>query len=190
MKKSLGAKTLLYPTPVVLIGSYDKDGRPNIMTAAWTGIVCSRPPSAAVSLRPQRLTYENLLHHRAFTLSIPSEKFAAECDYAGMVSGKKKDKFAASGLTPVKSEHVHAPYVDEFPLVLECRLKQTVDVGAHIQFVGEIVNVLAEEKVLGAGGLPDMEKVQPVVYAPEAGKYYAAGKFLGDAFSIGKKIRS
>lgn len=188
MKKSLGAKTLLYPTPIVVIGSYDQDNKPNIMTAAWTGIVCSRPPSAAVSLRKQRLTYENLLYHCAFTLSIPSEEHAAACDYAGIISGKKLDKFAQTGLTPVKSEHVQAPYVKEFPLVLECRLQKTVDIGAHIQFIGEIINVLADEAVLGPDGLPDLEKVKPVVYAPETGKYFATGKFLGDAFSIGKKF--
>lgn len=188
MKKSLGAKTLLYPTPLVVIGSYDKEDKPNIMTAAWTGIVCSRPPSVSVSIREERLTYDNLRRHRAFTLNIPSEEHAAACDYAGMVSGKKQDKFARTGLSAVPSEHVHAPYIKEFPLVLECRLQKTVDIGAHIQFVGEILNVLTEESVLGPDALPDLEKVRPVVYAPETGKYYATGKFLGDAFSIGKKF--
>ncbi len=188
MKKSLGAKTLLYPTPLVVVGTYNKEGRPNIMTAAWTGIVCSQPPSASVSLREQRLTYDNLLHHRAFTLSIPSEKYAAECDYAGMVSGRTQDKFAQAGLTPVKAEHVDAPYVKEFPMVLECRLQKTIDIGAHIQCVGEIINVLAEESVLGENGLPDMEQVKPVIYAPETGLYYATGRLLGGAFSIGEKF--
>ena len=188
MKKSLGAKTLLFPTPVVVVGTYDRKDKPNIMTAAWTGIVCSKPPSVSVSLREQRLTYANLRHHRAFTINIPSEEHAAACDYAGMVSGKKRDKFAETGLTPAVSEHVHAPYIKEFPLVLECRLQKTVDIGAHIQFVGEILNVLAEESVLGPAGLPDLEKVKPIIYAPETGKYFATGKYLGDAFSIGKKF--
>lgn len=172
----------------MVIGTYNEEDKPNMMTAAWTGIICSQPPSAYVSLRKERLTYDNLLHHRAFTLNIPSEENAAACDYAGMVSGKEHDKFVKTGLTAAASTYVHAPYVKEFPLILECRLEKTVEIGVHIQFVGKIINVLAEESVLSPEGLPDMEKVKPVIYAPETGKYFAAGRFLGDAFSIGKKF--
>jgi flavin reductase (DIM6/NTAB) family NADH-FMN oxidoreductase RutF len=189
MKKSVGAKALVFPTPIFIVGTYDKEGKPNIMTAAWGGICCSKPPCVCVSIRKQRHTYENIGVHQAFTVSIPSEKYVREVDYVGMVSGKNKDKFKVTGLTAVKSEVVNAPYVKEFPFVLECKLRHTFELGIHTQFVGEIMDVKAEEEVLGANGLPDIEKVKPFSYAPEYMAYYGTGKSLGKAFSLGKEIR-
>ena len=118
MKNSLGAKTILYPTPVMLVGTYDAAGKPNIMTVAWGGICCSSPPCVAVSLRKVTYTYGNIVQQGAFTINIPSEKYAAAADYCGLVSGKKADKFAETGLTPIRSSLVNAPYIDEFPLVI------------------------------------------------------------------------
>ena len=106
-----------------------------------------------------------------------------------MVSGKKADKFAATGLTPIKSERVHAPYVEEFPFSLECNLLHTIEIGIHTLFVGEILDIKADESVLGKKGLPHMEKVRPFTYAPEYMTYYATGEFLGKAFSLGKAIK-
>jgi flavin reductase (DIM6/NTAB) family NADH-FMN oxidoreductase RutF len=188
MKKSIGAKTIVYPTPVFVVGTYDEDDRPNVMTAAWGGICCSRPPCVAVSLRKATYSYGNIVRRKAFTVGIPSETHAKEADYFGMASGRKEDKFSATGLTPVKSELVDAPYVQEFPLVLECKLLHTFELGLHTQFVGEIVDVKADEAVLGEKGLPDIEKVRPLVFAPETHRYHAVGKFLGEAFSIGKQV--
>ena len=122
MKKSLGAKTILYPTPVLIVGTYDAAGKPNAMTAAWGGICCSSPPCVAVSLRKATYTYGNIAQQGGFTINIPSEKHVLEADYFGLMSGKKTDKFAESGLTPVRSDLVNAPYIAEFPFVLECRL--------------------------------------------------------------------
>ena len=152
MKKSLGAKTLVYPTPVFVVGTYDKAGKPNAMTAAWGGICCSQPPCVAVSLRKATATHGNIMARRAFTISIPSERHVKQADYLGLVSGRSVDKFAAAKLTPVKSDLVDAPYVKEFPLVLECRLAHTFELGLHTQFVGEILDVKAEEAVLGRRG--------------------------------------
>src|ERR1022692_3750204 len=129
MKKSLGAKTLVYPTPVFVVGTYDKAGKPNAMTAAWGGICCSQPPCVAVSLRKATYTHGNIVERRAFTISIPSEAHVSQADYLGLVSGRSVDKFAAAKLTPVKSDLVDAPYVKEFPLVLECRLVQAIELG-------------------------------------------------------------
>jgi len=156
MKKSIGAKTLIFPTPVWIVGSYDTDGRPNGMTAAWGGICCSKPPCVYVSLQKPRYSYANIMARQAYTLSVPSEKYAREADYFGIVSGRTIDKFAATGLTPVKSEVVDAPYIAEFPLVLECKLVQTIDLGLHTQFIGEILDVKADEEVLAESGLPDI----------------------------------
>jgi flavin reductase (DIM6/NTAB) family NADH-FMN oxidoreductase RutF len=190
MKKSLGAKPMVYPTPVFVVGTYDKAGRPNVMTAAWAGICCSRPPCVSVSLRKATYTYSNIIEHRAFTISIPSQDHIKQVDYFGMVSGEKKDKLSATRLTPVKSELVNAPYVQEFSFVLECKLLHTFEIGLHTQFIGEILDIKAEEAVLGENGLPAIEKVKPFLYAPEYRTYYGVGEFLGKAYSIGKELNT
>ena len=189
MKKSLGAKTILYPTPVLIVGTYDAAGRPNIMTAAWGGICCSTPPCVAVSLRKATYTYGNIVQQGGFTINIPSEDFAVQADYFGMVSGKKADKFAETGLTPIRSTLVNAPYIKEFPLVLECKLVHQIELGLHTQFVGEILDVKASEDILDDNGALDVEELKPFFYAPEVSVYYGTGRRLGNAFSIGQAVR-
>ena len=189
MKKSLGAKTILYPTPILLVGTYDAEGRPNIMTAAWGGICCSSPPCVAVSLRKATYTYGNIVLQGGFTINIPSDQYAVQADYCGMVSGKKADKFTETGLTPVRSALVNAPYIEELPLVLECKLVHQIELGLHTLFVGEILDVKANEDVLDDKGVPDVEKLKPFFYAPEANAYYSTGNRLGDAFSIGQTVK-
>jgi len=189
MKKALGAKTILYPTPVMLVGTYDAAGKPNIMTCAWGGICCSDPPCVAVSLRKATYTYGSIIHQGAFTVNIPSEYYLAQADYCGMVSGKKVDKFAETGLTPARSTLVNAPYIEEFPLVLECALIHRFELGLHTQFIGEILDVKASSNAMNDKGVLDLEKIKPFFYAPEAHAYYATGRRLGDAFSVGKAVK-
>jgi flavin reductase (DIM6/NTAB) family NADH-FMN oxidoreductase RutF len=188
MKESIGAKTIIYPTPVLVIGTYDRDGKPNVMTAAWAGICCSVPPCVGVSLRKATYSYGNIVERKAFTISVPSEDYSKEADYFGMASGRDEDKLSKTGLTPVRSEIVDAPYIKEFPLILECRLKQAVEIGLHTQFIGEIMDVKAEGDMLDDDDLPDIEKVRPMVFTPDSRKYYGIGKILGRAFSIGREI--
>ncbi len=188
MKKSIGPKTFVYPTPVWIVGTYGEDDRPNVATVAWGGICCSDPSCVAISLRKARHTYANLVRRKAFTVSIPSEVHAKEADYFGLVSGAKEDKFAATGLTPIRSELVDAPYVEEFPLVLECKLLHTFELGVHTQFVGEILDVKVDETALDAKGRPDIEKIRPMQFAPGTNTYHAVGKLLGKAYSIGREI--
>jgi len=128
------------------------------------------------------------MEKKAFTINIPSEKHAKEADYCGMVTGKKVDKFSIAGLTPVKSNLVDAPYVEEFPLILECKVIHTVEIGIHTQFIGEIMDVKADDSVLGEKGVPVVEKVKPMVYGPEVRDYHGIGKYIGQAFSIGKNV--
>jgi len=188
MKKSLGAATIILPVPVWVIGTYDARGKPNAMTAAWAGVCCSEPPCVYVSLRNTRYTYGNIKRRKAFTINVPSEKYLKQADYFGIVSGRDTDKFSATGLTPVKSDLVDAPYVKEFPLVLECKLLHVFELGLHTQFVGEIADVKADEEVLGEDGYPDIEKARPIVYTPGARTYHGIGKYLGLGFSVGRKI--
>lgn len=189
MKRSLGAKTLIYPTPILIVGTYDKEGRPNAMTAAWGGICCSQPPCLNISLRKATYTYGNIMDRNAFTVSIPPEDMVKQADYMGLASGRDEDKFAIAGLTPVKGDLVDAPYVDEFPLVLECNLIQAMEIGLHTLFVGEIMDVKADDSILGDDGMPDIEKLKPMTFAPVDGKYYGLGKLLGKAFSIGQEVK-
>ena len=188
MKKSLGAQTLVFPTPTWIVGTYDKDNRPNAMTAAWGGICCSDPPCIAVSLRKATYSYGSLMERRAFTVSVPSESHVKEADYFGLVSGRDTDKFSATGLTPVRSELVDAPYVEEFPMVLECKVLHVFELGLHTQFVGEIMDVKVDEAVLGREGHPEIEKVRPILFSPGDRMYHGVGGSLGHAFAIGKEI--
>ncbi|HAZ10099.1 MAG: flavoredoxin [Omnitrophica bacterium GWA2_41_15] len=188
MKKSFGAKALIFTTPTWIIGTYDKNGRANACAVAWGGIVCSRPPCVGISLRKVTYSYSNIMDKKAFTVNVPSEKYIKQADYFGIVSGKNEDKFARTKLTPVKSELVDAPYIEEFPLILECKVIKTVEIGLHFRFIGEILDVKCDENVLGKRGLPDIEKIKPILYDPEVGTYHGIGRYLGDAFSIGKGI--
>ncbi|MFO7965175.1 MAG: flavin reductase family protein [Desulfobacterales bacterium] len=185
MKASLGAKPLAFPAPVWCVGSYDGENRPNVMTAAWGGICCSKPPCITVSLRKATYTYGNIMARKAYTVSIASEKYAGQADYFGMASGRDVNKFEKTGLTAVKSEIVDAPYVGEFPLILECSLLHHYEIGLHTQFIGEIMDVKADEAVL-SDGLPDIGKVKPIVFGPEIRTYYRLGNLLGLAFNLGK----
>ena len=188
MKKSLGAKTLVYPTPVFVVGTYSPNGQPNVMTAAWGGICCSQPPCVAVSLRQATYTHGNIVARKAFTISIPSEAHLRAADYFGLVSGREVDKFAAAKLTPVRSDRVDALYVKEFPMVIECRLAHMFELGLHTQFVGEILDVKVEEAALDSSGAADIKKVKPLVFAPDMQAYYGIGDFIAKAFSAGKSL--
>jgi flavin reductase (DIM6/NTAB) family NADH-FMN oxidoreductase RutF len=173
--------------PVWVIGTYDRAGKPNVSTAAWVGMCCSDPPAVAVSFRKATLAYENILNRKAFTASIPSGNYIKEADYFGIASGRDTDKFADTGLTPVKSELVDAPYVQEFPFIIECKLLQQIEIGLHTQFIGEIIDVKVEEGLAEEKGRPIIEQISPLFFAPGGGFYYAAGPQIGKAFSAGKR---
>jgi flavin reductase (DIM6/NTAB) family NADH-FMN oxidoreductase RutF len=188
MKQSLGAKTLLFPAPVLLVGTYDREGKPNLMNAAWGGICCSQPPCVAVSLRKATYSYAAIVERKAFTIGIASEAQMKAADYVGIVSGRDVDKFAATGLTPVRSELVDAPYAAEFPFVLECRLLHTLEIGLHTLFVGEIIDVKADSALLGDDGMPDILKIKPLVFDTAHRGYHGIGPLLGHAFAVGKEL--
>ena len=188
MKKSIGPKTILFPTPPLVVATYDQHGKANAMTAAWGGICCSKPPCVYVSLRKATYTYGNLLERKAFTISFPSIEYVKEADYFGLVSGRDNDKFSATKLTPVKSTLVDAPYVKEFPMILECKLIKIVEIGLHTEFIGEILDVKADESVLDANKLPDIEKLKPIIWSMAGMSYRSVGDEIGEAFTVGKQL--
>jgi flavin reductase (DIM6/NTAB) family NADH-FMN oxidoreductase RutF len=189
MKLALPANTILLPSPVLIVGTYSTDGKPNIMNAAWGGIASSKPPCISVSLREATLTYHNIKQTEAFTVNIPSEKYLKEADYVGIISGKDCDKFKNTNLTPEKSKLVNAPIVKEFPYALECKLIKQIDLGMHTMFIGEIVGMVADSEVLNPNQLPDIEKVRPMLFGSFGSRaYYNIGEKLGDAFSVGNEL--
>ncbi len=188
MKKRIDPGTYACPAPTWCVGTYDTDGKANIMTIAWGGICCSVPPHLTISIRKVTHTYKALIHRKCYTVSIPSVKHLQEADYFGMVSGKNIDKFATSGLTAKRSEVVDAPYVEEFPLIFECEVRHILEIGGHVQFVGEILGIKADEKVLNSKGLPAIDKVNPFVYAPTSREYWSLKDVAGKGFSSGQTL--
>jgi flavin reductase (DIM6/NTAB) family NADH-FMN oxidoreductase RutF len=185
---SLGADTFAPTAPIWVVGTYDHEGKPNVMTAAWGGICCSKPPCVYVSLRKATYTYGNLLERKAFTISFPSKEYVKEADYFGLVSGKNNDKFSTTKLTPVKSTLVDAPYVKEFPMILECKVIKVVEIGLHTEFIGEILDVKAYESVLDANKMPDVDKLKPIIWSMAGMSYRTVGDEIGKAFSDGKQV--
>lgn len=190
MKLSLGADTLAIPSPVWVVGSYNASGKPNLITISWAGVCCSDPPCVAIAIRKNRQSHANILHSSAFSVNLPAIYQLAQTDLIGMVSGASSDKFSLTGLTAISSELVHAPYVQEFPLNLECSLLQSVDLGSHTQFIGRICDVKADEKVLGRQGLPIAGLLQPLLSSAPERSYYALGRQLCQASVAGKSFRA
>jgi flavin reductase (DIM6/NTAB) family NADH-FMN oxidoreductase RutF len=188
-KRSLGARPLLYPLPVFLVATYDAEGKPNVMAAAWGGICSSDPVSLTVSVRPERWTHDALLARKAFTVCIAPESMVVAADYVGIASGRRYDKFPIAGFTPIRAEKVDAPYIAECPVVLECSLSQTVRLGAHTMMIGAILDVKADEDSLDASGeFPDILKIAPLIYDSGSRRYYGIGRLVGPAHSFGKAL--
>lgn len=186
MRKNFGAKAMCYPMPVFIIGTYNADGTPNAMNAAWGGI--SEETQVTVCIDDRHKTAENLLARKAFTLSMATAKMLIACDYVGIVSGNKvPDKFEKAGFHATKSEFVDAPLIDELPMALECQVisydKETC------RLVGRIVNVSADEAVLGENGKVDVSKLQPITYDPMNHQYLVLGDVVGQAFRDGMALK-
>ena len=185
MKKSLGAQTLIFPTPTWVVGTYDKDGRANAMTAAG-GICCSIRP-ASPSRCARRPTATAACSPGGRSPSVCHRRATYERPITSGWSAAATRTVLATGLTPVRGELVDAPYVEEFPMVLECCVLHVFELGLHTQFVGQIMDVKVDEAVLGSQGRPEIEKVRPFVFSPGDRVYHRVGAFLGHAFAIGKE---
>jgi flavin reductase (DIM6/NTAB) family NADH-FMN oxidoreductase RutF len=182
MKTALDPNTWAIPSPVWVVGTYDKEDKPNVMTAAWGGICNSRPPSIYVSLREATYSHGCIMERMAYTISIPSEEHLKEADYIGIASGRDTNKLEDTGLTAVSSDLVDAPYVDEFPLAFECRVVHVEKLGLHTMFVGEIVGIKAEEELL-TDGRPDLQKIRPILFSSGDRGYHSVGSRLADGFT-------
>ena len=181
-KRSLGVRNLVFPEPAMVIGSYDKEGKANIMTAAWFGVANSRPLKVSVSLRPATYSYHCIMASQAFTVNVPDSSLISFVKFAGTYSGRDMDKFKETGLTPVRSEYVNAPYVKEFPIVLECKVTEYHDLGSHRQFIGQVVDAKIDERLLNDDGKVNMDLFQPVIYGQ--GRYYSGLDLIKNTYEI------
>lgn len=178
--------TMLFPLPVVIITSLDKNGRPNICTVAWTGTVCSDPPMLSISLRKERYSHELISATKEFVVNVPSVKEIKVTDYCGVVSGRDVDKFERTGLTPAPSSAVKTPLILECPVNLECRVKKTLELGSHTMFIAEVLAVQVNANLMTPSGRLALEKAGLAAFAH--GGYYALGKKLGFfGYSVQKK---
>ena len=186
MRKNFGAKPMCYPMPVYIIGTYGADGTPNAMNAAWGGI--SEETEISICISADHKTTENILLRKAFTVSMATAKYIAACDYVGIVSGNQEpDKFARAGFHATKSQFVDAPLIDELPMALECELISYDPESCRL--VGRIVNVSADESVLGENGKVDVSKLQPITFDPMNNHYLVLGKKVGQAFHDGVALK-
>ena len=186
MRKNFGPKTMCYPMPVFIIGTYNADGTPNAMNAAWGGI--SEENEISICVSDDHKTTENFLARKAFTVSMAIADQVTACDYVGIVSGSKvPDKFARAGFHAIASEFVDAPLIEELPLALECQLISYDPESCRL--VGKIVNVCADEAILGANGKVDPKKLRPITYDSMNHTYLELGDAVGQAFHDGLALK-
>lgn len=183
-RKNFGAEPLLFPQPVLIIGTYDENGKANAMNAAWGGIVGRDEIIIDLS---QHKTTENLLVSKAFTVSAADVEHLVACDYVGLVSGNKEpEKMKKAGFTTTKSSFVNAPIINELPVTLECELVKVID---DSKYLGRIVNVSADERVLGEDGAINLDLFHPITYDAVHHGYYELGERVGDAFKDGVQLK-
>ena len=185
--KSFGVKSWILPQPVLIIGTYDENGQPNAMNAAWGGQWDEK--EIVISLGSHKTT-DNLIHSNDLTVSFATQETLVAADYVGIASGRKvSDKMARTGWTIEKAPNVNAPVFRELPLTLECRVKEKIGESASgYNLVAEIVNIICDEKFLNADGQPDVERMNLITYNPVQHSYIALGKTIGKAFADGKKL--
>ena len=185
MRKNFGAKPILYPQPVFIIATWNEDGTANAMNAAWGGI--SEANEISMCISENHRTTRNVLQRGAFTVSMATVDYVAQCDYLGVVSGDQTpDKLARCGFHVQKSEFVDAPVILELPMAVECRLVSYDPESCRM--VGEVVNVCAEESVLTDGRI-DPAKLRPITFDGMNHAYLVLGEKVGNAFSDGMALK-
>ena len=184
MRKNFGAKPFLFPQPVMIIGTYDENGKANAMNAAWGGIVGS--DEIMIDLSSHKTT-DNIMRNKVFTVSVGDVEHMVACDYVGLVSANKEDrKMEKAGFTTTESSFVHAPIINELPLTLECELLEVI---GGSKYLGKIVNVSIDERVLGDDGQLSLEKFSPITYDTVHYGYYRLGERVGNAFKDGAALK-
>lgn len=177
---------MLYPLPVVMVSVADKNGRPNIITVAWAGTVCTNPPMVSISVRPERYSYQIIRDTGEFVLNLTTRSLVYATDYCGVKSGREVDKFKQLHLTALAAKEVGAPLIGESPVNVECRVNKMIPLGSHDMFLADVVAVHADEQYMDENHRFHLEKADPIVYSH--GTYYTCGEALGTfGYSIRRK---
>lgn len=186
MRRNFGPKEMCYPMPVFIIGTYNEDGTPNAMNAAWGGV--TEDAQLTICVEAGHKTAENLQKRKAFTVSMGTAQQVVACDYVGIVSGNKEpDKFAKAGFHATRSTFVDAPLIDELPMALECEVISYDP--EHCLLVGKVVNVCVDEAFLDESGKVDVAKLQPITFDPVHHAYLVLGNKVGQAFHDGLSLK-
>ena len=177
---------MLYPVPAVMISCQEKGKRPNIITGAWAGTICSDPVMVSISVRKERFSHDIIKNSGEFVINLVTEELAYATDYCGVKSGKNTDKFKDMKLTPISIEGVSAPAIAESPLSLACKVKEIKELGSHDMFIAEVVGVTVDEKYMNENGKFELNSSKLVTYSH--GEYFGLGKKLGKfGYSVKKK---
>ena len=184
MKKvRLGASTMLFPMPAVLVGVNVED-KPNFITVAWSGIACGEPPTVSIALRQVRFSLKGIKEHGEFSINIPTTEMVKEVDYCGLYSGDKVDKSNIFNL--FEGKETKAPLIKNCPINLECKMVHLINLGTHTLVIGHILETHISDDCLHKGK-PVPEKINPLIYAPGIREYYGLGPLIGKAFKVGEK---
>ena len=177
---------MLYPLPVVMVSMADESGRPNIITIAWAGTVCTNPPMVSISVRPERYSHSILRDTGEFVVNLTTRGLVYAADYCGVKSGRDTDKFNVLGLTPVAATQIKAPLIGESPVNLECRVKQILPLGSHDMFLAEVAAVHADRRYMDDQNKFHLERAEPIVYSH--GSYLLCGDQVGTfGFSVRRR---
>lgn len=187
-KKVFPPAIVFNPTPVVMVSCLGGDGKPNIITVSWAGVLCSDPPMIGISIRPNRYSHGIVKEAMEFALNFPSASLIEAVDYCGSVSGKDVDKFAGAGLTPIPASKIKAPIIKECPINVECQVKQIISLGSHDLFIAEVVAYHLDEEIIVKTNKADVEKAGSVAYCPGTLEYRKLGPVIGTyGFTKGKE---
>lgn len=168
---------MLYPLPVVMVSVVDQEGKPNIITVAWAGTICTDPPMVSISIRPERYSHQLLKDSGEFVINLTTLELAYATDYCGVKSGRNVDKFKVLGLHSLPSDKVKPPLIVESPVNMECRVTQSHLLGSHELFMAEVVAVHADEKYMDENNKFHLEWAEPIIYSH--GTYFTCGKEIG-----------
>ena len=177
---------MLYPTPAVMVSCMREGEKPNIITVAWAGTICSDPAMLSISVRKERYSYDILKETGEFVVNLTSKKLVRAADWCGVRSGREYDKFKEMNLTPLESQKISAPGIAESPVNIECKVKQSIDLGSHTIFIAEVMCVTVDDKLLDDKGRLDLGKAKLVAYSH--GEYFMLGEKVGKfGYSVAKK---
>ena len=188
-KQSWKPGNMLNPVPAVMVSVADRENRPNIITVAWAGTVCTNPPMVSISVRPSRHSYHIIEETGEFVINLTTAELVKACDYCGVVSGRDVDKFAKTGLTPMPVEHVHAPAIAESPVNIACRVVESRPLGSHTMFLAEVLGVTVDDAYLDESDRLHINDAGLVMYSH--GEYFSLGEKLGKfGYSVQKKKKA